>query len=233
MSGQQSPFSEALDQIVANYNPTSKWYPFSRDRLSVEGARVLVQQWGIFNRHSRRCWAYVVGNCPHMELRKFIVGENLYEEEAIEGHSHFDLLLGLGKTIGLTADEIWEAKPLPTTVLALHTWETLTKNRTWYEGATAKVTLERTNKPKCGNFSAVETENWMRHLSLSREEVEFWTLHDTVDQIHSDGTVQLLEKYMTADSEKEAALLAAEDSMIAWKFYLDGIAEAAIEKTQP
>jgi pyrroloquinoline quinone (PQQ) biosynthesis protein C len=233
MSGQQSPFADALDQIVGNYNLKSKWYSFSRDRLSVEGARVLVQQWGIFNRHSRRCWAYVVGNCPHMELRKFIVGENLYEEEAIEGRSHFDLLLSLGKNIGLTADEIWHAKPLPTTVLALHTWETLTKNRTWYEGATAKVTLERTNKPKGGNFSAVQTENWMRHLGLSLEEVEFWTLHDSVDQIHSDGTVELLEKYMTADSEKEAALQAAEDSMIAWKFYLDGIAEAGNEKTKP
>lgn len=232
MSGQQSPFAEALDRIVANYHPKSKWFAFSRERLSVEGARVLVEQWGIFNRHSRRCWAYVVGNCPHMEIRKFIVSENLYEEEAVEGRAHFDLLLRLGKAIGLTADQIWQAKPLPTTVVALHTWETLTKNRTWYEGAAAKVMLERTNKPECGNFSAAETKNWMRHLGLSLEEVEFWTLHDAVDQIHSDGTVQLLEKYISADIQKEAALQVAEDSMIAWKIYLDGIAEAGIEKTQ-
>jgi len=92
--------------------------------------------------------------------------------------------------------------------------------------------LERTNKPECGNFSATETENWMRHLGLSLEDVEFWTLHDAVDQIHSDGTVQLLEKYIAADIQKEEALQAAEDSMIAWKVYLDGIAEAGLEKTK-
>ncbi len=92
--------------------------------------------------------------------------------------------------------------------------------------------LERTNKPECGNFSAAEAKNWMRHLGLSLADVEFWTLHDSVDQVHSEGTVQLLEKYMSENSQKEAALQAAEDSMIAWKIYLDGIAEAGIEKTQ-
>ncbi len=230
MSANQSAFAKALDGIVAKYHPNTKWFAYSRDRLGVDGARVLVQQWGVFNRHSRRCWAYVVGNCPHVDLRKFIVTENLYEEEAIEGRSHFELLLRMGKSIGLSEEQIQQAQPLPTTIVALHTWETLTKNRTWYEGVAAKVMLERTNKPECGNFSAMETENWRRHLGLSLEDVEFWTLHDSVDQIHSEGTVEYLEKYLSAESEREVALRAAEDSMIAWKVYLDGITDAGIGK---
>lgn len=230
MAPKNFALGEALDRIVAKYHLSSEWVSYSKDRLTSEGARVLIQQWGVFNRHSRRCWAYVVGNCPHVEIRKWIVRENLYEEEAIEGQSHFELLLRLGKAVGLSADDIERARPLPSTIMSLNAWEALTKNRSWYEGLAAKVMLERTNKPECGNFSALETQQWMRHLHLSEHEVEFWSLHDSVDQIHSDGTLVLLEKYLPGERETVAALQVAEESMIAWKFYLDGICKAGLEK---
>jgi pyrroloquinoline quinone (PQQ) biosynthesis protein C len=158
------------------------------------------------------------------------VTENLYEEEALEGHSHMEILARMGRALGLTREEIELAKPLPTTVVALNAWEALTKNRSWYEGTAAKAVLERTNNPNCGNFSALEGERWMRQLKLSRADVEFWLLHDSVDQIHGDGSVRLLEKYLKSDAEKEAAIQAAEESMMAWRIYLDGIYEAAVGK---
>ena len=114
---------------------------------------MLIEQWSSFTRHSRQCWAHVVGNCPIIEVRKFIVTENLYEEEAQEGHSHFEILVRMGMAVGLTRDEIVNAQPLPSTVVAMHAWETLPKNRTWYEGLAAKSVLERTNDRNCGNFS--------------------------------------------------------------------------------
>lgn len=125
----------------------------------------------------RRCWAYVVGNCAHVEVRKFVVAENLYEE-AQEGHSHFEILARMGKALGLSRKRIEFAKPLPTTVVATHAWETLTKNRTWYEGLAAKSVLERTHNPNCGNFSAREAERWMRQLKLSKEATEFWWISE-------------------------------------------------------
>ena len=94
--------------------------PYSKDRLTKEAARVLIEQWSSFTRHSRQCWAHVVGNCPIIEVRKFIVTENLYEEEAQEGHSHFEILARMGMALGLTRDQIVNAKPLPTTVVTMH-----------------------------------------------------------------------------------------------------------------
>lgn len=222
----KSPLIQALDKAVANCQLNLKWCAYSKDHLAASGARMLIQQWGIFTRHSRRCWAYVVGNCSHLEIRKFVVTENLYEEEALEGHSHFELLVKMGKAVGLTREQIETAKPLPTTVVALHAWETLTKNRTWYEGLAAKAVLERTNDRNCGNFSAQEGERWMRQLKLSPDDVEFWLLHDSVDQIHGGGSFNLLEKYLRSEAEKEAAIRAAEESMMAWKVYLDGVCDA-------
>ena len=230
MSQPSSLLNQSLDKIVAGCQLNLKWTAYSKDRLTVHSARALVEQWGIFTRHSRRCWAYVAGNCPQVEVRKFIVTENLYEEEAVEGHSHFELLVRMGRAVGLSREQVEFAKPLPTTVVALHAWETLTKNRSWYEGLAAKAVLERTNNPNCGNFSALEAERWMRQLKLSRDDVEFWLLHNSVDQIHGEGSLRLLEKYIRTDGEREAAIRAAEESMMAWKVYLDGICDAGSEK---
>lgn len=228
MAHPSSSLLPSLDRVVADCQLNLKWVAYSKDRLTAQGARTLLQQWGIFTRHSRRCWAYVVGNCPHTEIRKFVVTENLYEEEALEGHSHFEILLRMGSALGLSREELELAKPLPSTVVALHAWEALTKNRSWYEGIAAKAVLERTNNPDCGNFSALEAERWMRQLKLSRDDVEFWLLHDSVDQIHGDGALRLMEKYLKTDDERAAAIRAAEESMMAWRVYLDGIYEAAI-----
>ena len=155
-----SAFAAAMDKIVADCNDRLLWVDFSKNHLTKEAARVLVQQWSNFTRHSRQCWAHVVGNCPHVEVRKFIVTENLYEEEAQEGHSHFEILARMGMALGLTRDEIVNAKPLPTTVVTMRCWEALTKDRTWYEGLAAKSVLERTNAPHCGNFSHHQDEHW-------------------------------------------------------------------------
>ncbi|MEK6602259.1 MAG: iron-containing redox enzyme family protein [Candidatus Binatota bacterium] len=231
MAHPSSSLLPSLDRVVADCQLNLKWVTYSKDRLTAQGARTLLQQWGIFTRHSRRCWAYVVGNCPHTEIRKFVVTENLYEEEALEGHSHFEILLRMGSALGLSREELELAKPLPSTVVALHAWEALTKNRSWYEGIAAKAVLERTNNPDCGNFSALEAERWMRQLKLSRDDVEFWLLHDSVDQIHGDGALRLMEKYLKTDDERAAAIRAAEESMMAWRVYLDGIYEAGAAET--
>jgi pyrroloquinoline quinone (PQQ) biosynthesis protein C len=71
----------------------------------------------------------------------------------------------------------------------------------------------------------------MRQLKLSRDDVEFWLLHDAVDQIHGGGSLSLLEKYLSTNAEREAALRAAEESMMAWRIYLDGIYDAGAARS--
>jgi pyrroloquinoline quinone (PQQ) biosynthesis protein C len=108
----------------------------------------------------------------------------------------------------------------------------LTKNRTWYEGLAAKSVLERTNNPNCGNFSHNQAEHWTRHLGLTKEDTEFWWMHDSVDQIHGAGSLNLLEKYLRTGEEKQAALRAAEESMMVWQIYFDGFYYEGIRRTR-
>ncbi len=227
-AGQKSSLCETFYKIVADCEANLQWIPYSRDRLTAEGAQVLVKQWGIFTRHSRRCWAYVVGNCPHVEVRRFIVTENLYEEEALEGHSHFEMLLDMGGAVGLKRETVESAKPLPATLVALHAWEALTKNRTWYEGAAAKAILEMVNNPYT-TFSGDQGRWWMRRLNISQDDVKFWFLHSSVDQVHGGGLVALMdEKYLETQGEREAAITAAQESMMVWGVYFDGMYQEAL-----
>ena len=75
MGEKRSDFAAAIDAIVADCNDRLEWVRFSNDHLTNAAARVLIEQWSSFTRHSRQCWAHVVGNCPIIEVRKFIVTE--------------------------------------------------------------------------------------------------------------------------------------------------------------
>ncbi len=75
MLDKQSNFAAAMDKIVADCNDRLLWVPYSKDKLTKPAARVLIEQWSSFTRHSRQCWAHVVGNCPIVEVRKFIVAD--------------------------------------------------------------------------------------------------------------------------------------------------------------
>jgi hypothetical protein len=57
-------------------------------------------------------------------------------------------------------------------------------------------------------------------------------MHDSVDQIHGDGSLNLLERYLTTDAEKQAALRAAEESMMAWQIYFDGFYYEGVRRSK-
>ncbi len=56
-------------------------------------------------------------------------------------------------------------------------------------------------------------------------------MHDSVDQIHGDGSLKLLEKYLRTEEEKRVASRAAEESMMAWQIYFDGFYYEGLRRT--
>jgi len=220
----QTEFRTRLDAAIKATNESMLWSLMPDEQLTPEAAKNFVKQFGLFTRHSRQCWANVVGNTPVLEVRRFVVEENLWEEEANAETAHYTLMVRMGKALGLSEDDVDNAVPLPTTQVAFLAWETLTKNRRWLEGLAAKMTLERLNQKDLGNLSAVEAGRWTRQLNLSEADVEFWTLHAEVDQIHGDGTLDLILQHATSSEQLEECLAAAEASLAAFKIFLDGIA---------
>jgi pyrroloquinoline quinone (PQQ) biosynthesis protein C len=218
-----------IDKLIRRVSDTISWFDYSQSRLTKRGAAIYVQQHGIFTRHSRRCWAYVVGQCPEVDVRRFIVRENLFEEEGSEEKSHYLKLVKLGTKVGLTADQVHNATALPTTRAALHIWETLTKDRHWMIGCAAKATLEQVNQVQCGDMSNEEGKRWKRQLGLAHDDVEFWVMHDELDKEHGAGAYGGVLRHLANQTIITPAdiLQAVEDSITAWKIFLDGIAKEA------
>lgn len=213
-----------IGAIVSHYRAQDKWLEYNRGTISKQGASVFVKQHGIFTRHSRRAWAYVVGNCPEVEVRRFIVYENLYEEEGVEELSHYLKLVRMGNALGLSDDDVHNAEPLPSTRAALLIWEMLTKDRHWIVGAATKAALEyRTT-------SGEEGKHWMDKLGISRGDADFHLMHHEADKVHSGGTFELLAKYFPKYPEvsPKEILDAVDASMYAYiKMFRAGMAEAA------
>ena len=216
-------FFERVKEIVGHYRATDGWSAYSAGDLTRAGAAIYAQQHGIFTRHSRRAWAYVVANCPEVEVRRFIVRENLLEEEGSDESSHYLKLVKMARAVGLSKAEVDDAQPLPSTRAALLIWETLTKDRHWLIGAAAKGALEfRTT-------SGVEGERWMTQLRLTRDDVDFWLMHSEADQVHGAGNLELVRKYFLRQSavSENDLFFAMEDSLFAYRLFRTGIAGAA------
>ena len=195
------------------------------EKVNLEGARVFVRQWGLFTRHSRQCWANVVGNCPIVEARRFMVKENLYEEEGDIRTSHFEKLVRLGLRLGLDREEIENATPLPSTEAALLGWEALTRNRSWLRGLAAKAVLERIGFGK--NRREIMARQWMEELQLSEEDADFFLLHLKADQIHGEGAYELLSRY-AEPLDLPPLREAARQSLVLMSLYRGGLAETML-----
>ena len=217
---------EQIKLIVRRYRAEDPWTAYSANSLTKAGAGIYVQQHGVFTRHSRRAWAYVVGNCTEAEVRRFIVRENLFEEEGSEETSHYLKLVRMGEALGLSAREVHEAKPLPSTRASLNIWETLTKDRHWIIGAAAKGAME------LETTAGIEGGRWMEQLGLSRESVDFWLLHHEADAVHGSGSLDLVMKYLPCvrGVDQGDILTAVEDSLFAFVLFRRGIVAAATGK---
>lgn len=229
MHGTAKELQVEIDKIVAHYMDICAWREYSANRLTKKGAALYVTQHGVFTRHSRRCWAYVVGQCPETDVRRLIVRENLYEEEGIEAQSHYLKLVKMGVACGHTSEQVHNAKALPSTRAALLIWEELCKDRPWIIGCAAKASLEQTNQVHCSDFSNVEGQRWMNKLGLSHDEVEFWMMHDELDKEHGSGAFEAVTRYVgkVPGVTEDDVLMAVEDSMVAFNIFLDGIAKEA------
>ena len=100
-------------------------------RLNPERAKISLTQLGLFIRHRRDCWAWLLGNCPEMSVKKKILSHE-YDEMVQDQYSqfgHLELVVRQGKSLGMSADEVLKAKPLPITRATLYSWGWITRER--------------------------------------------------------------------------------------------------------
>jgi pyrroloquinoline quinone (PQQ) biosynthesis protein C len=220
-------FNRRINDLALETSKQLTWLT-AVEHINKPMAVEFVKQFGLFPRHSRQCWANVVGNCPILEVRRFIVAENLWEEEANEATSHYQLLVDMGMKLGMTEDEITNAEPIASTQTAFLAWETLTRNQPWIEGLAAKGSLEALNQRETGDISGVSAKYWTENLGLDLDDVKFWTTHSELDVGHAHETLEIIGKYAT-EQDLDRAYISARKSHGVWIVMMNGIADHVLQ----
>ncbi len=100
------------------------------------------------HQHFLRQW---VRSCSYIMAKTDRVDVTLYELDNIntefgglgpERPSHYELLLRMGESLGLSRKEILETEPLPDTWAAVKTWNEIAEKRHWVETMAAMHSLE-------------------------------------------------------------------------------------------
>lgn len=224
---------EAIEIIMRGYfrDPPGWWSYARRGRISREAGLTWLRHFYHFASNFPRWLANVAGACPHLEVRRHLI-RNMWDEEVSDSRAeecHVDLLLRMAEGLGVSRDEVRATPELPTTTVALHTWDNLTRSRTWLEGLATLQFLERTNDEdlatKYGLLPQLNVNPW-EALGLSHEAMAFIWVHIEADKLHSRGEAFYLEKYVTTSDELASVVQVTRDSMTAWKIFNDGIYEA-------
>jgi pyrroloquinoline quinone (PQQ) biosynthesis protein C len=195
-------------------------------------AQMLLKELSLFTRHRRDCWAYVSGNCPILPVKQKIL-EHEYGEVIRDQHSehgHLDLIIRQGRPIGLAAEDILNAKPIPTTQATLYAWGWMTKQKTWIEGLAALTVTEWTNDDRLladlgGGQSTRLAKRWGEDLGLDWKDMPNFRAHREADEDHSDMFLPFLSEFAMGEREK-LAFQAVKESLDLMAIYRGGVADA-------
>ena len=224
-------YDEMLNQMTRDTFEAPDVKRFYEVRLTVPRAQIIAQQFGLFVRGRRSAWAYLIARCPHMEIKKELLEheteEMLYDPRC--GSDHYTLWVRHGEAVGLTAEQVDNARPLPSTRAALCGWTWLAFNLGWLEGLGGVAVMERVNLDPIIPGGAHQTRaqaRWMGDLGLSEEQLPNFKLHREADTDHKGQTMKLLAEHAKTDVQWQGILDASRQSLEFWEVFLGGIARA-------
>jgi pyrroloquinoline quinone (PQQ) biosynthesis protein C len=224
-----------IGEMVREYarSPQMEHYfsvPVTRAR-----AQVMLKQLGLYVRHRRDCWANVSSNCPEIAVKHKILEHEMGEviKDKYSEHGHLDLIVRQGRAIGLSAEDILNAEPIPMTRATLYAWAWMTRSKSWIEGVAALTVTEWGNDDRLlgdlgGGHSTRMAKKWMEDLGLSWRDMPNFGAHSEADEEHSDMFLPFLERFATGEKEK-LALQAVQESLDLFAIYREGVA-GAMEK---
>jgi pyrroloquinoline quinone (PQQ) biosynthesis protein C len=143
----RSEWRKALGELVRDAMRSAELDHYFKVKITQPGARVLITQLGLFIHHRRDCWAHVSGNCPHMSVKQKILQHEYGEviKDNYTEHGHMELIVRQGKSLGLTAEEVMNVAPLPSTMATLYAWAWMTREKSWLEGLASLTITEWAN----------------------------------------------------------------------------------------
>ena len=231
----EAEWRKRIGEMVREHMRSPQLEHYFAVRMTRERAQVMLQQLGLYVRHRRDCWANVSSNCPEMAVKHKILQHEIGEviKDKYSEHGHLDLIVRQGRTLELSAEDVLNAKPIPTTQATLYAWAWVTRAKSWIEGLAALTVTEWTNDDRLlrdmgGGHSTRMARRWMDDMGLKMKDMPNFQAHSEADEEHSDMFLSFLSQFATGEKET-LALQAVQESLDLFAIYREGVA-AAMER---
>ena len=223
--------SAIVDEICALCLQSAEHMSWLVEPLTLGRARAYVLQHVLRNRLLsaviRPAW---VSRCSDADVVRKTLGqmrEELVHDDHI-GRPHTELILELGRGIGLTDVQMMSSTPVPLVEAAFNIWENLARTRNWTIGWLSSSVGEYllATLPN-HNFSA---EEWKRALQLTDNDVFFFSYHQKVDTDHAGSDVwKPIAKHIIDWRSREDVLSGTRAALTALQLYYRGVADLGDE----
>lgn len=228
---------DILDAVGdAWWEQSPRMMEFVNHHLSREGAKVFAPEHTFFAGHFPRWFGNVIGNCPHLDVRCYIIG-NIYVEEVHDptiDDTHYGSMVKFGEGLGLSRDEILNHVPSIPMRMGVHYWDNVSRTRPWIEGFAAVGALELTNHgelaARYGQRPLNSSKNW-ESLDLGKQWLTHWEAASAADPDkggHAEETIRIILEKVRSKEEGEAALAAIRESIDIFRYIYDFIGDKAI-----
>lgn len=228
---------DILDVVAESWwEKSPRMMEFVNHHLSREGAKIFAPEHTFFAANFPRWFGNVIGNCPHLAVRRYIIG-NIYVEEVHDptiDDTHYGSMVKFGEGLGLSRDEILNHIPCVPMRIGVHYWDNVSRTLPWLEGFAAVGALELTNHgelaDKYGQKPLNSRKNW-EGLGLERRWLTHWEAADAADPDeggHAEETIRIIVENAHGREEEKAVLAAVRESIDTFLYIYDFIGDRAI-----
>jgi pyrroloquinoline quinone (PQQ) biosynthesis protein C len=221
-----------LNRMANAQFDTPEFHRLFSVRFTLPRARFYIIHNAFYNKNRRDCWGFVLGAAP-LDVKKLVWKHE--EDELITdkraGEDHYSLVVRQAAMIGVTAEEIEQAQPIPCVRAAQYAWLHIARNRPWLEAFTSSTMLERRNNGEIipgGGLSARIAKRWVEDLGVSIDKAPSLKVHSVADVEHADMMWEVFERHAQTDEAQRAVLSAAHECMEIDRAYRGALADAML-----
>jgi pyrroloquinoline quinone (PQQ) biosynthesis protein C len=224
---------DIVDQIAERCVNAARQWPWLQTKMSVGMAQAWMQQHAIRNRLFssvyRPAW---MSRCPDMAVVRKTIGQMLEElvyDDNIKA-AHTKILWEMGRNVGLTEDQLDNAKPTRQTDVWCQVTENLCRTRHWIVGWLSTSLEEFVLTALHGEETNISADKWQRDLGLTDEELFFFRYHEKADLEHAGKKVWAPIQRHVKTPELAADVLAGLDTALyATNIFYQGVMELAAQ----
>jgi pyrroloquinoline-quinone synthase len=216
-------FLKRLDETVARHALLT--HPFyqlwNEGHLSMEALREYAKQYYAHVRLFPRYVSAAHSACDDIRVRQLLL-ENLIDEDQGD-KNHPELWMRFADGLGVDRDEVRGAPLLDKTRESVDAMVRLTRSTDFREGLAALYAYES----QVPLVAKTKREGLTKFYALDdARAVEFFTVHEEADIVHSGVERDLLVEHCRTDEQQERAVVAADQAARALWHFLDGVYEA-------